>query len=253
MKKLLFAAFIIFKSQLGYSQVSDGIYVIPALDAYALLVSQGNLAKFYLFWLDGRWTTGDGSRVGDSLHLAQVTDKDVAALKVTGGGLGATIEQLYCNPYPEDSIGGCDDDPVGVLTAIPVLKANGALKAVYQTQWGADVVVFDSDGIAVMLLFEYGSNTSDRAWIGAYTAELNNDLTISDLTVVVEADVSDQKRMWFGGDSAVSTRFTIQINNLLEQQAEVGDFVCSISGRDSSEKICAEMKEKYFSSFIRKF
>jgi hypothetical protein len=253
LKKFLLPLILSCIFQTSHARVDDGIYVIPDINAYALILSQGNLAKFYIFWLDGRWTTGDGSRVGDVIKLAQVTDKDVAAVEMAPGPLGATIEQLYCNPYPEGSTQGCDDDPDGRQAAIPVLKANGMLKAIYQTQWGADVVVFENDEIGVLLLFEYGSSTSDPAWLGAYTAAIDKDLQISDLEVVVESDASDDERKWFGGLPSVTTRFTVQIDNSIDQQASFTNFSCKIEGNESAADLCEQMKEKYFSTLIRKF
>lgn len=69
----------------------------------------------------------------------------------------------------------------------PVLKANGNLKAIYRTQYGADYAIFESDGTGVLLVFEYGEDLNDRTWIGAYTGIINEDLTFTNPETAVES------------------------------------------------------------------
>ena len=109
MKRYLLAALLITLPHLSNAQVEDGIYVIPELDAYSVILTNNNVVRGYVFSLTGFWSEIRGSRIDDVIELAEVTEYDIAATKVTGGVLGATIESIYCNPFPIDG-GGCEDD-----------------------------------------------------------------------------------------------------------------------------------------------
>jgi hypothetical protein len=244
MKKFLLATLLTTLPHLSSAQVEDGIYVIPELDAYSVILTNNNVVRGYLFSLRGFWSEIRGSRIGDVIELVEVTDSDIAAIKVTGGVLGATIESVYCNPFPLDG-GGCEDDS-GPFRALPVLKATGALKAIYQTQYGANLVVFESDGIAVILSFEYGDSTSrdDQEWIGAYTANISDDLAIFNIEAVVESEDSD-------GEVEIS--FEAQISDRINPQAEFRNFQCEVTEKDTLNDDCEKIQKNYFSKLIRTF
>jgi len=243
MKKIVLAALITFSAQLAYAKVDDGIYVIPELDAYVVALSNGDIVQGYLFSLDGNWTTINGSRVGDTIEFVEISKHDIAGLKVSGGPLGVTVEQLYCNPWPDNDPDGCKERQKS-FRAFPVLKANGTLKAIYQTQYGADVVLFESDGIAIIVSLEMGNTTSDRTWIGAYTASIDDELAIFNIEAVVESEDSDGE---------VILGFELQISDRLNPQAEFSNFSCEITENDTQGDTCERTKSTYFSKLIRKF
>lgn len=244
MKKFLLAALLTTLPHLSSAQVEDGIYVIPELDAYSVILTNNNVVRGYLFSLRGFWSEIRGSRTGDVIELAEVAESDIAAIKVTGGVLGATIEDIYCVPFPLDG-DGCQVES-GPLRALPVLKATGELKAIYQTQYGANLVVFESDGVAVILSFEYGDSTSrdDQEWIGAYTANISDDLAIFNIEAVVESEESD-------GEVEIS--FEAQISDRINPQAEFRNFQCEVTEKDTLNDDCEKIQKNYFSKLIRTF
>jgi hypothetical protein len=244
MKKFLLAVLLTALPHLSHAQVEDGIYVIPELDAYSVILTNNNVVRGYLFSLRGFWSEIRGSRIDDVIELAEVTNKDISSIKVTGGVLGATIESIYCNPFPLDD-GGCKDD-AGPFRALPILKASGSLKAIYQTQYGTDLVVFESDGIAVILSFEYGDSTSrdDQERIGAYTANISDELAIFNIEAVVESEDS-------GGEVEIS--FEVKISDRINPQAEFINFQCGVTEKDTLNDDCEKIEKIYFSKLIRIF
>jgi len=244
MKKFLLAALLTALPYISYAQVEDGIYVIPELNAYTVILTNNNVVRGYLFSLSGFWSEVRGSRIGDVIELAEVTEFDIAAVKISAGVLGATIESIYCNPFPPDG-GGCEDDP-GPFRALAVLKATGSLKAIYQTQYGADLVIFESDGIAVILSFEGGNQkaATDNQWLGAYTANISDDLAIFNIEAVVESEESD-------GEVEIS--FEAQISDRLNPQAEFRNFQCEVTEKDTLNDDCDKIEKNYFSKLIRTF
>jgi hypothetical protein len=244
MKKFLLAVFITVLPNLSNAQVEDGIYVIPELDAYSVILTNNNVVRGYLFSLRGFWSEIRGSRIDDVIELTEVTEYDISAIKVTGGVLGATIEPIYCNPFPLYG-DGCQDES-GPLRALPVLKATGTLKAIYQTQYGADLVVFESDGIAVILSFEGGDQkaATDNQWIGAYTASISDDLAIFNIEAVVESEESDGE---------VEITFEAQISDRINPQAEFRNFQCEVTEKYTLNDDCEKIEKNYFSKLIRTF
>ena len=244
MKKFLLVALITALPHLSNAQVEDGIYVIPELDAYSVILTNNNVVRGYTFSLRGYWNEIRGSRIGDVIELVEVTDKEIGSTKVTDGVLGATIEIIYCNPLPLDG-DGCQDI-FGTLRALPVLKATGSLKAIYQTQYGANLVVFESDGIAVILSFEGGDQkaATDNQWIGAYTANISDDLAIFNIEAVVESEESD-------GEVKIS--FEAQISDRVNPQAEFRNFQCEVTEKDTLNDDCDKIEKNYFSKLIRTF
>jgi len=243
MKKIVLAALMTFYAQFAHAELADGIYVIPEVDAYAVVLSNGDIVQGYIFSLDGNWTTINGNRVGDTIEFVDISKNDIAGFKVSGGPLGVTVEQLYCNPWPYNDPDGCKWR-LKSFRAFPVLKANGTLKAIYQTQYGADLVLFESDGIAVIVSFEMGNTTADKTWIGAYTASISDDLAIFNIEAVVESDDSD-------GEVILS--FEAQISDRINPQAEFRNFTCEVTKNDTQGEPCEMIQSKYFSKLIRKF
>ena len=244
MKKLLLTALLTALPHISNAQVEDGIYVIPEFNAYSVILTNNNVVKGYLFKLSGSWSELFGSRVDDVIELVEVTENDIAATRVSGSVLGATIESIYCNPFPRDG-GGCEDD-LGPFLFLPVLKATGSLKAIYQTQFGGDIVIFESDGIAVILIFEGGNQVAatDYQWIGAYTASISDNLAIFNLQTIVESEESD-------GEVEIS--FEAQISDRINPQAEFRNFSCEVTENDTQGETCEMIQSTYFSKLIRKF
>lgn len=244
MKRFLLAALLAVLPHLSNAQVEDGIYVIPEVDAYSVVLSNNNVVRGYIFNVSGYWSRFSGSRTGDVVEIVEVSESDVEARRITGGGLGAKIEHIFCNPFPLDGE-GCQNS-TDTRSALPVLRATSALKAIYRTQYGADLVIFDSDGIAVVLFFEGGSQTgsTDQSWIGAYTASIGNDLAIFDFETVVESDESDGE---------VEIRFELQISDLENPQAQFRNFQCEVTEKDTLNDDCDEIEKSYFSKLIRIF
>ena len=244
MKKFILAVLLAALPHLSNAQVEDGIYVIPEINAYSVVLTNNNVVRGYLFSVSGYWSRFSGSKTGDVVEIVEVSESDVEARRITGGGLGAKIEHIFCNPFPLDDE-GCQNS-TDTRSALPVLRATSALKAIYKTQYGADLVIFDSGGIAVILFFESGNQTAatDQSWIGAYTASIGDDLAIFDFETVVESDESD------GG---VEVRFELQISDLENPQAVITNFQCEIIEKDTENENCGEIEKNYFSKLIRTF
>ena len=78
-----------FYAQFAHAELADGIYVIPEVDAYAVVLSNGDIVQGYIFSLDGNWTTINGNRVGDTIEFVEISKYDIAGLKVSGGPLAS--------------------------------------------------------------------------------------------------------------------------------------------------------------------
>ena len=245
MKKFLLAALLAILPHLSNAQVEDGIYVLPEINAYSVVLSNNNLVRGYLFNISGYWSSFSGSRTGDVVEIVEVSESDVEARRISGGGLGAKIEHIFCNAFPLDGE-GCQNG-TDTRTALPVLRATSALKAIYKTQYGADIVIFDSGGIAVILFFEGGNQTgaTDQSWIGAYTASIGDDLAIFDFETVVESYDSEEDK--------VNIRFELQISDLENPQAEFRNFQCEVTEKDTLNDDCDKIEKSYFSKLIRIF
>ena len=245
MKNLLLVLLLSTTVQLSQAQVADGIYVIPEFDAYSAVISNGDVVKGYFFTVDdGKSTVVAGSRVGDTIEYVEDTDGQTVAARVVGGPLGVTVEDIFCIADNEEDSEGCSDRPKKPFRALPVLKANGSLKSIYRTQWGADMLLFDSDGIAVILIFENGDD-DDRAWIGAYTASISDDLAIFNLETVVETGLDEE-------DDVVVT-FELQLSDVINPQASFENITCEVAQTDDQDATCNRLVETYFSSIIRIF
>lgn len=103
------------------------------------------------------------------------------------------------------------------------------------------LVLFESDGIAVIVSFEMGNTTADRIWIGAYTASISEDLAIFNIEAVVESDDSDGE---------VMLSFDAQISDRGNPQAEFRNFMCEVTENDTQGETCERIKSTYFSKLI---
>lgn len=243
MKKFLLAVLLTTLPHLSHAQVEDGIYVVPEIDGYGVFLTNNNVVRGFLFSLSGYWREVNGSRVGDVIEFAGVKDNEIEASRITSDVLGATVEPIYCNPFPLDG-DGCQD--VRPLRALPVLKATGSLKAIYRTQYGADLVVFESDGIAVILSFEGGNQkaATENQWIGAYTASISDDLAIFNIEAVVESEDTEE---------SVEITFEAQISDRVNPQAEFRNFQCAVIDKEIQNDDCDKIEQNYFSKLIRTF
>lgn len=229
------------------AQVDDGIYVIPSFDAYLVILSRNDIVNAYYFGLDEEdsyWLAMQGSRVGETIELADQVNGELGASRLEQDGLGLKMSLIYCNKYPLDVENPCGDS-VEEVAVFPVLKANGNLKAIYLTQYGADYAIFESDGTGVLLVFEYGEDLNDRTWIGAYTGIINEDLTFTNPETAVES-VPDE-------DEDFTFQFSLQISDLVNPQATFANFSCVDNRVAPSERGCEFLQETYFSKLIRKF
>lgn len=232
-------------TSLSYAQ-TDGIYVSPQLNnTYALQVTYGDLARIYAFKLDNAnpwWSRWEGYNNGGSVELSTSSFDIIEGIQVSGSDLGLATTGLYCNTTSEEYEGKCDGLESDA-TFIPVLKATSAFKAIYRTQWGAELAIFESNGLAVGIIFEKnGEDTAPTGayyYVGAFRAKISDEYLLSKFKLIVETDAD--------GDDDIS--FEIKINDLSTMQAEFVNVTC-ISGKTDK---CNYLEENYFSKLIRIF
>ncbi len=245
MKKYIFILFFFSVSHLCSAQATDGIYVIPAHNIYSVILSNNGLTRTYTFSLeDAFWESQLGSWAGDgALELSGIDSNSIRGFSAILGPLGFSVHDEYCNNYNPNAIEDCE--LYSTRAALPVLMSNGRFKAVYRTQFGAEWVAFESNGIVVILMFEYGDTLQDRTWIGAYTASISEDLATFDLTAVVETDPSEDP---------IVTSIGLQIEDLDNPQAKFINFECNLNADvDMRFDSCEQIEETYFSKLIRIF
>ena len=160
---------------------------------------------------------------------------------MTSTALGFLSKDLYCLPFAADN--GFRQG-LGEFEAIPVLEATGSLKAIYRTQWGAEYVIFESNGIAVLLDFEAGVDDDGYgySYIGASTAQIGPDFTIFNIDTVFE---SAEPR-----ESDPKLTFRLKIENLETLQASYQDVECLSPGEFES---CDVFVDRFFSRLTRIF
>jgi hypothetical protein len=117
------------------------------------------------------------------------------------------------------------------------LMATSSLKAIYKLQWGAEMVVFESNGIGVLLLFEKEAGDDPYSAIGAYTMTISDELRLSNLDVVVESDTED----------STGLVFDLVITDLDNPQISFDNVTCTIADTET----CEFLKSTYFSTVIR--
>ena len=232
-----------FLSNLSSADVDDGIYVLPDTNQYLTILTNNNIVSTYIFKLDGTdsiWASARGSRVQDRIEISSANGT-VSGFSISASALGVSMSQIYCNKYPIVDEECSQPDSV---SGFPVLKANGNLKAAYRTQYGAEWVVFESDGTGVLLMFEYGEDLSDKTWIGAYTGTITDDLVFTNIETAAESIPSE--------DNDFTLEFTTQFSDLENPQAEI-NFSCVDNRANPDERGCDYLQEKFFKKLIRIF
>ena len=241
MKKALVALTLSLICQFAFAEIKDGIYSFPGTDGYLLHLSNGDTSTTYIFTQRGNWRSMRGSKVGDNYQIADLVEGELKAFEVAESPSGLAIERLYCTSYPDMDPTACDE--FNTPAATPVYLATEGLKAIYRTQFGADIALFESNDTVVFMLFELGDSTSLQTILGGYTARKAEGLRITDINSVFETDP--------GG--AVDITFDIQISDLENPQAEFVNYTCdSFDGSDISQ-FCAEIEETFFDKLVRVF
>jgi hypothetical protein len=232
----LFAAFLVTSN--AFSQVKDGIYSIPEMPGfYAVHLSNGDLRRFYTFSTSGDWYKYEGSQVNQET-IAALTNTEInegIAIRISPTGFDGQTK--YCLPSTHEACDGIDLSETTAGTT--VLLSTGQLKAIFKSQWGAEIVVFDSGGIAIILVFEKALGDDPYTAIGAYTATLGEELLISNITTVVESDTAD----------STGLVFDMKISDLTNPQASFQNINCSIADAET----CENFRKVYFSQLIRIF
>jgi hypothetical protein len=210
-----------------------------------MLISNGYLAKVYAFYLDGIWETGDGSIREGIIENSFIYEEGYEELAIEENPLGATIETRNCGTFfghDEDEL--CDDIPPSVQ-ALEVLEATSEIKAVYRTQWGSDFVIFESNGVGIMLDFEYSTvRANGFKAVFAATSTIGSGMTFKNPQVVVDIDNSVVSRN-------VTFDWSIEIEDLNSLQANFKNVSCK-----DKEGVVLDREEdieKYFSKLIRIF
>ena len=222
-----------------FAQPKDGLYVVPSFDIYAMVISSGNLVKSYSFKLSGDWNASEGSARGEKIELSAIRSDYFAESLIEENPLGATIKTLSCTPFygvSED----CYEAPPA--QAIEVIAATSDIKAVYRSQWGSDFVIFESDGVGIMLDFEYNANGSKAVW--AATSTIDSGMTFNNPQVVIDSDNSVASRN-------ITVDWSIEIEDLNSLQANFKNVSCK--DREGIEVDCLEIVEKYYTKLIRIF
>ena len=222
-----------------FAQPKDGLYVVPSFDIYAMVISSGNLVKSYSFKLSGDWNASEGSARGEKIELSAIRSDYFAESLIEENPLGATVKTLRCTPFYGASE-ECYEVPPA--QAIKVLAATSDIKAVYRSQWGSDFVIFESDGVGIMLDFEYNANGSKAVW--AATSTIDSGMTFNNPQVVIDSDNSVASRN-------ITVDWSIEIEDLNSLQANFKNVSCK--DREGIEVDCLEIVEKYFTKLIRIF
>ena len=223
------------------AQINDGVYLIPSNGFYILTLTNGDLVRIYAFNLTGFFEKYEGSKVSEKYSITTLTQDGTLGTEMTSTALGFLSKDLYCLPFAEDN-GFCQG--LGEFEAISVLEATGSLKAIYRTQWGAEYVIFESNGIALLLDFEAGVNEdgSNKSYVGASTAQIGPDFTIFNFDTAFESAAPSES------DSKLT--FKLKIENLETLQASYQDVECLSPGRFKS---CDALVEGFFSRLTRIF
>ena len=221
------------------AQINDGLYLIPSTGFYAAILTNGDLVRTYAFIINGYFEKSEGSKIGEKYSLTSLSREGTYGSEMTNTGLGFSLKDLYCNSASDDDeyCGG-----LGEFEAISVLEASGALKAIYRTQWGAEYVIFESNGIAVLLDFDAVGGADDSSYIAASTAQIGPDFTIFNIDTVVESEGPRE--------SDPELTFKLKIENLETLQASYQDVECLSPGKFES---CDGLVNRFFSRLTRIF
>jgi len=238
MRKLLGTIFVsLCFINTSQAQINDGLYLIPSTGFYAAILTNGDLVRTYAFLISGFFEKYEGSKIGEKYSLTSLSHEGTTALEMQSTALGFSLKDLYCLSYDDDDYCG----GLGEFDAISVLEADGPLKAIYRTQWGAEYVIFESSGIAVLLDFEAGG-PDDTSYIAASTAQIGTDFTIFNIDTIVESEGPN--------DSDPKLTFKLKIENLETLQASYQDVECLYPGKFES---CDAVVDRFFSKLTRIF
>lgn len=236
MKKFLVFLAISFIASKSFAQVSDGIYSIPSIPGwYAVHISNGDLRRFYTFSVTGNWYKYEGSQSGNKSVLAITGTEIIEGIELTQSPVGFVSKTTYCLPAEHEGCAGVDLSEE--LTGMSALMATSSLKATYKLQWGAELVLYESNGIAVVLVFEKGAGDDPYSHIGAYTMTISDELRLSNLDVVVESDTEDETGLMFD----------LVITDSENPQISFDNITCTIADTET----CDFLKKTYFSQVIR--
>ena len=236
MKRLFIFLAILFMASKSSAQVSDGIYSIPSMPGwYAVHISNGDLRRFYTFSVTGNWYKYEGSQTGNKSVLA-INDTEInEGIELTQSPVGFVSKTTYCLPADHEAC--IETDLSEELTGMSALLATGSLKAVYKLQFGAELVIYEHNGIAVVLLFEKGTADDPYSHIGAYTMTISEELRLSNLDIVVESDTED----------STGLVFDLVITDSENPQISFDNITCSIADTET----CDFLKKTYFTQVIR--
>lgn len=235
LKFLAFCALSLIASK-SFAQVSDGIYSIPSLPGwYALHISNGDLTRLYTFSTTGTWYKYEGSQAGKKSVLAITGDEINEGIELTQSPIGFVSQTKYCLPIEHEACAGLDLSEE--LTGLRTLMATSSLKAIYRLQWGGELVMFESDGIAVVLVFEKETGDDPISHIGAYTYTISDELRLSNLAVVFESDTEDKTGLVFD----------LVITDSENPQLSFDNITCTIADAET----CEFFKKVYLSHVIR--
>ena len=236
MKRFFIVLAISFMASKSAAQVSDGIYSIPSIPGwYAVHISNGDLRRFYTFSVTGNWYKYEGSQTGNNSVLAITGTEINKGIELSQSLVGFVWKTTYCLPADHEAC--IETDLSEELTGMSALLATGSLKAVYKLQWGGEMVIYEHNGIAVVLLFEKGEGDDPYSHIGAYTMTISDDLRLSNLEVVVESDTEDETGLMFD----------LVITDSENPQISFDNITCSIADTET----CDFLKKTYLSQVIR--
>jgi len=236
MKKLLVFFAISLMAAKSFAQVSDGIYSIPSIPGwYAVHMSNGDLRRFYTFSVTGDWYKYEGSQAGNKSVLALTGTEINEGIELTQSPVGFVSKTTYCLPADHEAC--IETDLSEELTGMSALLATGSLKAVYKLQWGGELVLYESNGIAVVLLFEKEAGDDPYSAIGAYTMTISEELRLSNLDIVVESDTED----------STGLVFDLVITDSENPQISFDNITCTIADTET----CDFFKKTYLSQAIR--
>lgn len=236
MKKLLVFLAISFMASKSSAQVSDGIYSLPSIPGwYAVHISNGDLRRFYTFSVTGNWSKYEGSQTENKSVLAITGTEINEGIELTQSPVGFVSKTSYCLPADHEAC--IETDLSEELMGMSALLATDSLKAVYKLQWGGELVVYESNGIAVVLIFEKGTADDPYSHIGAYTMTISEELRLSNLEIVVESNTED----------STGLVFDLVITDSENPQISFDNITCTIADTET----CDFFKKTYLSQVIR--
>ena len=236
MKKLLVFLAVSFMASKSFAQVQDGIYSLPSIPGwYAVHISNGDLRRFYTFSVTGDWYKYEGSQSGNKSVLAITGTEINEGIELTQSPVGFVSKTSYCLPAEHEACAELDLSEE--TTGMNALMATSSLKATYKLQWGAELVLYESSGIAVALLFEKEAGDDPYSHIGAYTMTISDELRLSNLDIVVESNTED----------STGLVFDLVITDSENPQISFDNITCTIADTET----CDFLKKTYLSQVIR--